>query len=33
LAVIDSKSKTLRMMPLEEIENYSKQVQNKESQS
>ena len=33
LAVIDSKSKTLRMMPLEEIENYSKQVQDKESQS
>jgi proteasome alpha subunit len=33
LAVIDSKSQTLRMMPLEEIENYSKQVQNKESQS
>jgi proteasome alpha subunit len=33
LAVIDSKSKTLRMMPLEEIENYSKQVQDKVSQS
>ena len=33
LAVIDSKSRTLRMMPLEEIENYSKQVQDKESQS
>jgi proteasome alpha subunit len=33
LAVIDSKSQTLRMMPLEEIENYSKQVQDKESQS
>lgn len=33
LAVIDSKSKTLRMMPLEEIETYSKQVQDKVSQS
>jgi proteasome alpha subunit len=33
LAVIDSKSQTLRMMPLEEIENYSKQVQDKVSQS
>ena len=33
LAVIDSKTKSLRMMSSEEIENYSKQVQNKETQS
>jgi proteasome alpha subunit len=33
LAVIDSKTKSLRMMSTEEIENYSKQVQNKDTQS
>ncbi|MDQ2684950.1 MAG: archaeal proteasome endopeptidase complex subunit alpha, partial [Thermoproteota archaeon] len=33
LAVIDSKTKSLRMMSTEEIENYSKQVQNKDAQS
>lgn len=33
LAVIDSKSKTLRMISQEDIEEYSKRVQNKESSS
>ena len=33
LALIDSKTKTLRMMTAEEIDSYSKQVQTKESQS
>jgi proteasome alpha subunit len=33
LAVIDSKTKSLRMMSSEEIDNYSKQVQSKETQS
>jgi proteasome alpha subunit len=33
LAVIDSKTKSLRMMSSEEIDNYSKQVQSKDTQS
>lgn len=33
LALIDSKTKTLRMMTAEEIDSYSQQVQTKESQS
>lgn len=33
LAVIDSKTKSLRMMSTEEIESYSKQVQSKDTQS
>ncbi|VFJ15500.1 archaeal proteasome endopeptidase complex subunit alpha [Candidatus Nitrosocosmicus franklandus] len=33
LAVIDSKTKKLRMMSTEEIENYAKQVQNKNTQT
>jgi proteasome alpha subunit len=33
LAVIDSKTRSLRMMSSEEIERYSKQVQNKDTQS
>jgi proteasome alpha subunit len=33
LALIDSKTKTLRMMTAEEIESYSQQVQSKDSQS
>ncbi|HEU5119483.1 MAG TPA: archaeal proteasome endopeptidase complex subunit alpha [Candidatus Nitrosocosmicus sp.] len=33
LAVIDSKTKSLRMMSSEEIDNYSKQVQSKDTES